>query len=215
MISLRDRSSCPTHSSGIGVRVPTRFPPYHQPMRLTISGALGLLLLLSACTTDQTSPRPSPAFGPRTETYHDPAGWRVDVPESWAVLPFESTKGEATSEGVQLSNAPLPPPKIHPGLPIQTSGNDLPPQGISVVIATDDDPKYAQAAAPSPASLPLSLAESGFAEGSCVAKESHCLSTLWFTVAGQQLLISIKTGPLATATDKAVLGPLVGSIRAD
>jgi hypothetical protein len=97
------------------------------------------------------------------------------VPDSWAVLPFESTKGETTSEGVQLSNAPLPPPKIHPGLPIQTSGIDLPPQGVSVVIASDDDPKYEQLAATSPASLPLSLSESGFAEGSCLAWMTHTL----------------------------------------
>jgi len=156
-----------------------------------------------------------PAFGQRTETYRDPAGWSIDLPDSWAVLPFESTKGEATSEGVQLSNTPLPPPKIHPGLPIQTSGIDLPPRGVSVVIATDEDPKYAQVAATSPASLPLSLSESGFAEGSCLAKETPCLSTLWFTVGGQELLISIKTGPFANEADKAVLGPLVGSIRAD
>ncbi len=75
-----------------------------------------------------------------------------------------------------------------------------------MVIATDDDPRYAQVAATSPASLPLSLSESGFAEGSCIAKESPCLSTLWFTVGGQELLISIKTGPLANAANKAVLG---------
>lgn len=184
-------------------------------MGSSITAALGLLLMLGACTTDQTAPRPSPAFGPRTETYHDPAGWSVDVPDSWAVLTFESTKGVATPEGVQLSSAPLPPPKIHPGLPIQTSGTDLPPQGVSVVIATDDDPKYMHEAATSPASLPLSLSESGFAEGSCIAKETPCLSTLWFTVGGQELLISIKTGPFANGTDKAVLGPLVGSIRVD
>jgi hypothetical protein len=190
-------------------------PGYHQLVRSTISATLGLLLVLGACTTDQAPPRPSPAFGPRTDTYHDPAGWSVDMPDSWAVLPFESTKGEATSEGVQLSNAPLPPPKIHPGLPIQTSGIDLPPRGVSVVIATDVDPRYAQTAPASPPSPPLSLSESGLEEGSCLAKESPCLSTLWFTVGGQELLVSIKVGPLASGADKAILGLLVGSIRAD
>ena len=79
-----------------------------------------------------------------------------------------------------------------------------------MVIATDVDPKNTQPATDSPPSPPLSLSESGFAEGSCIAKESPCLSTLWFTVGGQELLISIKTGPLANRADKAVLGLLVG-----
>lgn len=208
----RASRSLPTQTD---ILTPTVFWSYDQPMRSSVSAALGLLLLLGACTTDQASPRPSPAFGQRTETYHDPAGWSVDVPDSWAVLPFESTKGAATSMGVQLSNAPLPPPKLHPGLPIQTSGIDLPPRGVSVVIATDVDPRYAQEASASPPSPPLSLSESGFAEGSCVANESPCLSTLWFTVGGQELLLSIKVGPLASGADKAILGPLVSSIRAD
>lgn len=84
-----------------------------------------------------------------------------------------------------------------------------------MVIGTDDDPKYARVVATSPASLPLSLTESGFDEGSCLAKESPCLSTLWFTIGGQELLISIKIGPFAKAADRAVLGLLVGSIKAD
>jgi hypothetical protein len=189
-----------------------RSPPYHQPMRSSISVGLGLVLLLGACTSDDASP-PSPMFGVRTETYHDPAGWSVAAPVSWTVLPFETTKGEASAVGVQISNVPLPGPRIHPGLPIQTSV--LPPQGVSVVIATDDDSRNVQSPPPSPPSPPLSLSESGFAEGSCIAGETPCLSTLGFTVADKTLLISLKTGPLAKTADMAILALLVGSIRAD
>jgi hypothetical protein len=171
-----------------------------------------VVLVAGSCSTSTNPPPPSPTFGQRTNTYHDPTGWSVEVPLGWSVLPFETKQVKASSVGALVSNTPLPAPRIEPGLPIQTSGLTLPPRGISVVIATDDDPALVGEQLVSPPSPPLSLSDSGFAVGSCIAKETACLSTLWFTVAGKTLLISIKTGPFASKADRALLGPLVASI---
>jgi hypothetical protein len=82
-----------------------------------------------------------------------------------------------------------------------------------MVIASDVDPTNSQKAPGSLPTPPLSLTGSGFADGSCIAEETPCLSTLWFTAAGKMLLISIKTGPFARKADLAVLAPIVASIR--
>ena len=187
---------------------------HHRCVRSNATSVLVFVLVFGACTADR-APAPSPTYGVATHTYHDPAGWSVEVPVSWSVLPFETRKHEASSVGALISNTPLPPPRIEPGLPIQTSGLVLPPRGVSMVIATDVDPQNSQMVPASPLSPPLSLSDSGFAEGSCIARETPCLSTLWFTVADTALLISIKTGPFARKGDLAVLAPVVSSIRAD
>ncbi|MGA9160529.1 MAG: zinc-binding dehydrogenase [Actinomycetota bacterium] len=72
--------------------------------------------------------------------YHGSAGWSVEVPAGWRVLPFDMSKGDVSVRGAQISNVELPPPEIQPGLPIQTSGLVLPPDGVSLIIAADLDP---------------------------------------------------------------------------
>jgi len=182
-----------------------------RSMRSKGLSVLVSVLLLGGCTTPHP-PHPPPTFGMRTRTYHDPAGWSIEVPVSWSVLPFETTKGDASSVGTQISNMPLSSPTIEPGAPIQTIV--LPRQGVSMIVATDDDPSDVQKPPGSLPSPPLSFTDSGFVDGSCIARETACLSFLWFTVAGETLLISIKTGPFAPKADRAILAPLVGSIRA-
>jgi len=66
------------------------------------------------------------------------------VPVGWSVVPFETTKGDASAIGAQISNVDLPAPSIEPGLPIQTSGLVLPPEGVSLIVATDEDPANVQ-----------------------------------------------------------------------
>jgi hypothetical protein len=73
------------------------------------------------------------------------------------VVPFETTKGDASAIGAQISNVDLPAPSIEPGLPIQTSGLVLPPEGVSLIVATDEDPANVQLPPASPASPPVSI----------------------------------------------------------
>ncbi len=162
-------------------------------------------LALASCTQGG-EPEPTPDSS-ESHVYHDPAGWSAQVPAGWTVLPFETSKGDASAAGTQISNVELPAPEIEPGLPIQTSGLVLPPDGVSLVIATDTDPGNVQVPPPSPASPPLSLAD--FAEGSSTGG-GPTLSLLWFEVGGNVLLASIRTGP---NPDEADLAALVASIR--
>ena len=138
--------------------------------------------------------------------YHGSAGWSVDVPAGWTVLPFNTSKGEVSARGAQISNVELPPPEIHAGVPIQTSGLVLPPDGVSLIIAADLDPNV-HVPPPAPARLPLSLDD--FAEGSATGS-GPTLSVLRFVVSGNVLVASIKTGPDA---DEADVEALVASIR--
>lgn len=91
-------------------------------------------VLLASCT------RSSNEMYDTERVYHGSAGWSVEVPAGWRVLPFNMSKGDVSVRGAQISNVKLPPPEIQPGLPIQTSGLVLPPDGVSLVIAADLDP---------------------------------------------------------------------------
>jgi hypothetical protein len=162
------------------------------------------VLLASCGGSSDKSPETEPRQG---GVYHDPAGWSAHVPAGWVVLPFETSKGDASAAGTQISNVELPAPEIEPGLPIQTSGLVLPPDGVSLVIAADTDPRNVQVPPPSPLSPPLSLAD--FDEGSTTGG-GPTLSLLWLEVGGNVLLASIRTGPTA---DEADLAALVASIR--
>jgi hypothetical protein len=157
---------------------------------------VALLALLTACTG--------------SNAYRDPAGWTVEIPDGWHVLSFGSADGDASSTGTQISNIELPPPTIHTGLPIQTSSNDLPVDGVAIVIATDDDPSNVQSPPESPAEPPLFVDD--LAVGSSTGG-GPSLSLLWFGCGGEPLLISMKQAPSVTATDRASAEDLIRSIR--
>jgi hypothetical protein len=169
-----------------------------------------LSLALVACDPGSDEPRRSLSPAEQTTAYRDPAGWTADVPVGWSVVPFETTRGDASAIGTQISNVDLPAPSIEPGLPIQTSGLDLPPAGVSLIIATDVDPANVQLPPASPASPPLSVGD--FMEGSSTG-DSPTISLLWFKVSGHTLLASIKTGVSVSRQDAAVMDALVASIR--
>jgi hypothetical protein len=73
--------------------------------------------------------------------YHDASGWVIRVPAGWHVLPFRSSTDGASASGAQLTNVKLPAPSIVPSFPIQANDKVLPARGISLIIATDNDPK--------------------------------------------------------------------------
>lgn len=132
--------------------------------------------------------------------YHDSAGWTVDVPPGWHVISFRSSKGGATAAGAQISNVSLPAPTITPGFPIQASGEALPADGVSVVIAADDDPKLCtRGGQQSPsgcqrsyASLPVSFRDLFW--GSALGG-SPVTGFLWLKADGKALSVTAKFGP--------------------
>jgi hypothetical protein len=144
------------------------------------------------------------------ESYSDPAGWTVQVQPGWHVIPFETSKGAASVKGTQISNVTLPPPSIMPGYPIQVNGNDLPDDGIALIVAVDDEPSDVQQPPPSPPQPPLAL--DMFLQGSALAG-SPTLDLLWFSGNGQTFLASIKSGPNASPSDQAALQHMVAALR--
>jgi hypothetical protein len=159
--------------------------------------------LLASCTSlsDETPERVN-----QERVYQWSAGWSVRVPAGWRVLPFHTSKGDVSAVGAQISNVELPPPEIEPGAPIQTSSLELPPDGVSLIIARDLDTNL-HVPPPAPARLPLSLDD--FVVGSATGG-GPTLSVLRFVVKGNVLVASIKTGSDA---DEAAVEALVASIR--
>jgi hypothetical protein len=172
-------------------------------MRLGVAVVVVSLLLASCTSSSDETPKTVESQG---HAYQGSKGWSVRVPAGWKVLPFHTSKGDVSAFGAQISNVDLPPPEIQPGLPIQTSSLDLPPDGVSLIIATDLDPSL-QVPPPAPARLPLSLED--FAEGSATGG-GPTFSVLRFVVSGNVLVASIKTGSNA---DEAEVHALVASIR--
>jgi hypothetical protein len=101
-----------------------------------VSG-LVVAVMATGCTASSPATRSAEVY----MVYQDLAGWSAEIPPGWKVLPFETSKGNASAVGTQISNVELPAPEIDPGLPIQTSGLVLPPDGVSLIIATDNDPE--------------------------------------------------------------------------
>jgi hypothetical protein len=164
-------------------------------------------LVVAVIATGCTASSPATSSAEVYMVYQDLAGWSAEIPPGWKVLPFDVSKGSASAVGTQISNVELPAPEIDPGHPIQISGLVLPPDGVSLIIASDDDPKNVQVPPESPPAPPLSMEDS--AQGSATGG-GPTFSFLWFEVSGNLLLASIKAGPQA---DEAALRTLVESIR--
>jgi len=147
--------------------------------------------------------------------YHDAAGWMIDIPAGWHVVIFRSSKGGATAAGAQISNVALPAPTIMPGFPIQSSGEILPARGVSLVIATDNDPKLCRpglhrsrngvvsSCQRSYASLPISFRELiwGSSPG-----DSPVMGSLWLKAGGKALSLTAKFG--ASAYSDRMINPV-------
>jgi hypothetical protein len=110
-----------------------------------------------------------------------------------------------------ISNADLPKPSIRPGYPIQTDARDLPSDAVSVVIATDSDPGYGS----DPAlmtSLPLPPFESGRWSLGSAAAGTPTMSTIWFSLDGQDFIVDVKVGPEVSKSTMSDLRALISSI---
>lgn len=173
-----------------------------------VAAAIGALLVSVACTTPDAGS--VDGASPRTTSYHDPSGWTIDVPIGWSVVPFDSSAGEATAEGAQISNTRLPAPEVVPGFPMQTSELVLPRDGLTLVISIDSDPDNVQEPPDSPQPPPLSL--DAFMEGSA-SPGGASLGLLWFSGDGSTFLATTKTGADASAADRRLLAQVVGSLR--
>jgi hypothetical protein len=161
------------------------------------TASIVVLLAIGGCT------------GHRTDDYHDPAGWTIEVPPGWHVVPFSLRRAGISASGAQVSNTALPPPSIVPGSPIQANGLILPHDGIAVIITTDTDPRTSQ---PATALPPLSLDE--FTGGSALAGAPR-LDVLWFGGDGRTFLATVKTGADASSADLREAADLVRSLRFD
>jgi hypothetical protein len=138
--------------------------------------------------------------------YHDAAGWMIDIPPGWHVLSFRSSKDGATAAGAQISNVPLPAPALMPGFPVQASGETLPAHGVSLVIATDTDPKVCRPGPhPSPAggsnycqrsyaSPPVSFKDMNLSSS---LGGTPVTSFLWMKAGGTTLSLTAKFGTSA------------------
>jgi hypothetical protein len=167
------------------------------PRSRSVTVGLVSLLLAGACA------------GGGGKTYHDPAGWTIEVPHGWRVVPFSLSNARVAAAGAQVSNMQLARPSIMPGVPIQANGLVLPADGIALIVTTDTDPRASQ---PANASPPLSLDQ--FTKGSA-PPGAPTLDILWFAGNGRTFLATVKTGAEASATDLRLVADLVRSLRFD
>jgi len=192
-------------------------------MRLR-SGAVvvPLLLLAVACTgSGPASSNVSVLPHHAGVIYHDASGFVIRAPAGWHVLPFRSSTDGASAAGVQLSNVKLPAPSIVPSFPIQTNDKVLPISGISLIIATDHDPKlcspstgslscqgsYATLPLPRPYTIRWGIASQPNPTG-------PLFSDLWFKSGHQTFIATIKIGAkVFDDSHLAVLAKILGSLR--
>jgi hypothetical protein len=155
---------------------------------------------------------PGGVGGNSDATYHAPAGWSITLPAGWHALPFETSQGGASAVGVQLSNVKLPSPTMVAGVPIQTSAKVLPPDGVSLIIATDQDPSGVQKPPKRPPTPPLDNYHWLVGIGGDQAP-GPSVQALWFQWNGQTYIASGKVGTRATAKDRAALDSIMRSLR--
>jgi len=192
-------------------------------MRLRAGIVLAPLLLLAVACTSGSPARWHVFVLPHHAgvIYHDASGWVIRVPAGWHVLPFRSSTDGASAAGVQLSNIKLPAPTVVPSFPIQTNGKVLPTRGISLIIATDNDPKlcrpptgqmscqrsYATLPLPRPYTIRWSVASQPNPTG-------PLFSDLWFESGHHTYIATIKIGAkVFNDSHLAVLAKILASLR--
>lgn len=192
-------------------------------MRLRAGIVLVPLLLLAVACTGGSPARSYVSVLPHHAgiVYHDASGWLIRVPAGWHVLPFQSSTDGASAAGVQLSNVKLPAPSIVPSFPIQTNDKVLPISGMSLIIATDNDPKlcrpstgrlscqrsYARLPLPRPYTVRWSVASQPNATG-------PLFSDLWLEGGHQTYIATIKIGAkVFDGSHLAVLAKILASLH--
>ena len=153
--------------------------------------------------------------------YHDESGWVIRVPAGWHVQPFRSSAGGARAAGVQLSNVKLPAPSVVPSFPIQADDKVLPATGISLIIATDNDPKLCRPSARkvscqrSYATLPLPRPYTiRWNAASQPNPTGPLFSDLWFKCGHRTYIATIKIGAkVFNDSHLAVLARILASLH--
>jgi hypothetical protein len=149
-----------------------------------------------------------------SRVYRDAAGWMIDVPPGWQLVPFSSSKGGVVSAGAQISNVPLPAPSVLPGYPIQAPLRAQLAGGVGLVIATDSEPGLPGESRGGYITVRRLPAQDqcGWATGSALAGQPY-VETLWFRGNGKTFIASVKVGPKATGTNLAAVDSIVQSLR--
>jgi hypothetical protein len=155
-------------------------------------------LVAMVAMTGTTSPSHNGNLASGQNIYHG-AGWSIRVPHGWHVLRFNESKDGVSAVGVQLSNVRLPRPAIIRGFPIQVNGRVLPPQGIALIVATDDDPTLSHGRV---VALPASPRD--WSTGSATAGQPYVMY-LWFRTAEGVFLASAKVGAHASSAAQKAL----------
>ncbi len=194
--------------AGTPIDVTVAAGPNYSKTDLATANAIVASIRPSDTASQPPTPSPSPEAG--GQTFRSDAGWGAAIPAGWTSASFSTSEGAARAAGVVISNDGLPAPTLSPGYPIQTNSRDLPPDGVSVVIASDSDPGFEGPASPGP--LPLAPFESGgWSVGSAPAGTPY-MAVAWFSLDGQDFIVDVKVGPEVSKSTMSDLRALISSI---
>lgn len=158
------------------------------------------------------SPHYAPLAHP-ARVYHDPAGWTIDVPRRWHLVPFESSHGGVSAAGAQISNVRLPAPHVVPTAPIQAQVGASPARGIGLVIATDSEKGLVGESPGYIVMPPLPTPDQcKWSTGSALAGQAY-IEILWFRGDHKSFVATVKVGPHATGKDLATVNRTIQSLR--
>ncbi len=126
---------------------------------------------------------------------------------------FSDSAGKAVSAGMQVSNVPLPRPKLFPGYPIQVPGNELPSSGVALIVATDKDPRVRNegriATLPLPAPAPGDRWWGVTSEPGNLPYEEY----LSFRADGRTFVADLTIGPSASGSDLGAIASIIRSLH--
>jgi hypothetical protein len=176
-------------------------------VRRTLLWLAGPLVVLAATACSPGSSAPF-LISHEGQTYRDSGGWTITVPSGWHAARFSDTTDGFTSAGLQLSNLRLPRPSLIAGYPQQVNGLGFPGRAVSLIIATDTDPRLSHGHVAVP---PLPYPDR-WAVGSGMGDDPY-LETLWFRAGGTTFLACGEIGPKATNRDFNTVVAIVHSLR--
>lgn len=166
-------------------------PEAASTRRRVIAATVAFALFAAAALLTWRAFAPDSSHGPvvASTLYRDPAGWSIDVPQGWRALPFDVSDPSDASlrfQGVQLSTARLPLPRVAPGTP---PASTLRKDGVAVIVARAFGPPGDDEVA-----LPLSL--DAFAAGSALPGAPGP-DTAYFAAGGWTFVATVSMGARA------------------
>jgi hypothetical protein len=150
---------------------------------------------------------------PGARAYHDPAGWRIEVPHGWHVLRFSSSAQRLHAAGAEISPVRLPAPRLVARAPIQASGLAVPPRSVGLVIATDTETGLVGESRGYIKKPPLPApSQCGWSTGSALAGQPY-IEILWFEHHGKRFVATVKVGAKANGSEAADIDLIIRSLR--